>query len=133
MNALMPMTPAAADWVYDVVLTPAYRRSVGADATDEEASHITGPAILRMCPCQWGTCHGCQAGHHAGCVRARIVTAVTHVLGTSGSVLVLPVDGGGSMFVAVWLAGRQCGWRCGCGCGAPAEQLDLFALAGGTR
>ena len=125
------MTPAAADWIYREVLTPAYRRAVGAEGRGDDAGTVTGPAVLRRCPCESGVCHGCQTGHHAGCVGVRIVLPATHVIRTDGHVAVVPMGAGRhAVYAAVWLSGRQCGWLCACGCSAPAEQLDLFAVGG---
>lgn len=129
-----PMTAAAANWIYWYALTPTYRRAVGAEGRGDDAGHLTGPDALRKCPCESGVCHGCQTGHHAGCARARIVFPAAYVIRADGHVAVVPMgDGRHSVWAAVLLSGRQCGWRCACGCGAPVEQLDLFDLAGGGR
>lgn len=122
------MPAEAADWIYSTVLTIAYRRSAGAEGTDEDEGLYSGPGVLRTCPCQWGVCHACQTGQHTDCVRGRIPTRAAYVLGVNGQVAVVPV-GRTSVFAAVWLSGRQCGWRCACGCAAPPEQVELFALA----
>lgn len=120
---IAPMPAAAADWIYREVLTAAYRRAVGAEAKGEDAGVVTGPAVLRMCPCQWGTCHGCLTGHHAGCVRDRIVTAAAYVIGTRGDVVTVPRDGSHAVHAAVWLFSRQCAWQCPCDCPAPEPEM----------
>lgn len=125
------MTPAAADWVYEVVLTQRYKESAGAimwtGARENRRDAGAGAVFLRMCACQWGPCGHCSDGRHDRCAHRGEwrppASSATWLQSHRGMAI-----------AAVWMAGRPCRWSCACDCPAPAvEQLGLFDLAGGTR
>jgi hypothetical protein len=112
------VTPETADWVYAVVLTKTYLRSVGAEGRgDQELSR--GPAAVRDCPCEWGPCGHCAAGRIDRCGHRTIPawpkpSPATYVVARDGAAV-----------ASVWRVGRPCQWRCP---GPPAgEQIELFA------
>jgi hypothetical protein len=121
---LPPMTPEAAAWVYNVVLTATYRQSCTIEGN---------PRTIVDCCCHGGQCGHCGAGRHHQCttvLHGPIVHPETYVVSRSGGA-----------YTPVWLAGTPCRWMCACDCPAPEpvavpvpefEQLDLFALAGGA-
>lgn len=120
-----PLTADAAAWIYDSVLTAAYRRSCTVEGE---------PALILQCDCQGGRCGHCAADRHHLCttrLHGPVVGCETHIVSVSGGAM-----------TPVWLSGKPCRWVCPCGCPAPEsvaetmqefEQLDLFALAGGAR
>lgn len=114
------MTPEAADWVYEHVLTGTFRRSVGAEGRGKDADDLAlGPAAVRTCPCQWGPCGHCQAGRIDRCAHRSIPDwprpePAAYLVGRNGGALAL-----------VWTVGKPCRWRCP---GPPSgEQVELFA------
>lgn len=120
------MTPEAADWVYQHVLTPAYRDGMGCGEK--------GPVMVRICPCEWDTCSNCLWGRHAECHERAlpgIEAPATRIVDRSGAVVVEHRTG---RLAAVWPSGTPCVWRCACPCVRPVgAQLGLFDLAGGAR
>lgn len=120
------MTPAAADWVYDVVLTQRFKESVGAimwtGAGADRRDEGRGAAFLRMCACQYGPCGRCGDGRPDRCAHR-------------GWTPPLVPDGWiqsrrGLAVGAVWRSGKACAWLCPT---VVLGQLELFALAGGAR
>lgn len=114
------MTPEAADWVYEVVLTQTYRRAVGAEGRGNEDLQL-GPAAVRTCHCQWGPCGHCSAGRVDRCAHRTIPdwprpSPATHIVTRAGGAR-----------TDVWLSGTPCRWRCP---GPPGgEQAQLFSAA----
>jgi hypothetical protein len=119
------VTPAEADWVYDVVLTRAYKESVGAimwtGAGVNRRDEGQGAAFLRTCPCLWGPCGACADGRPDRCGHfawSPAASPATHI-----------VDRHKHAVAEVWSSGKPCRGLC---TGAPIGQLELFALAGGA-
>lgn len=114
------MDKAAADWVYDVVLTRAYKDSRGCLEEGRGAEH------LRTCPCFWGRCGHCGGGRPDRCA---------HRDGRAGpgrAPAARVLDRSGGVLEEVWVVGRNCKWNC------PGPDLrtmstpELFALAGAS-
>lgn len=125
------MKPAAADWVYEHVLTQRFKESAGAiewtGARENRRDEGAGAARLRWCPCQWGPCGRCSDGRHDRCAHKGEwrppATPATWIQDRAGHAL-----------TAVWMPGRPCAWRCSCVCpqpdSDPVEQMALFAVGG---
>lgn len=120
------MTPAAADWVYDVVLTQRYKESVGAimwtGARENRRDEGKGAAFLEVCPCRYGQCGRCSDGRPDLCAHRAWnpgISPETHIVSQRGYAL-----------ARVWRRGRPCAWVCS---SVRAGQMELFALAGGAR
>jgi hypothetical protein len=121
------MTPEAADWVYDVVLTRRYKESTGAimwtGARENRRDEGKGAAFLRMCCCQYGLCGHCGDGRPDRCSHREWTPPAqpaTHLMDRRGMVL-----------ASVWRSGKPCAWLCP---NAQMGQLPLFsALVGGAR
>lgn len=92
------MNRLEADWVYDVVLTRAYKDSVGALEK--------GAAFLRTCPCFWGPCQHCKTGRPDACAHR------DGRAGRSRRACASIVARGGGWLADVWPAGRGCKWNC---------------------
>lgn len=126
------MTPQAAGWVYDVVLTQRYKESIGAimwtGARENRRDEGKGAAFLSVCPCQYGPCGRCGDGRPELCKQKPVVSPETRILSPNGWAL-----------TPVWRSGRPCCWVCPT-VARPAEpepepavvQLELFALAGAS-
>lgn len=114
------VTPEAADWVYEHVLTAAYRDGAAFE--------------IRHCPCDWGTCTSCRYGDHRHCAHAALAphpSTNTYIRDRAGVCVVECLTG---RFAVLWPIGSPCVWRCACSCAGPVgAQLELFALAGGAR
>lgn len=119
-----PMSEDAAAWVRTYAWTPKMRK------TFEEV-----PGSYLRCGCQGGMTGHCDAGRHGKC-RAGEARVTVEGWITNSSEIVLDSRGG-----QVWLADRDCRYRCPCGCHdgqvppasaredvAPDDpvQLDLF-------
>ncbi len=121
------MTPDAADWVYDVVLTRRYKESVGAimwtGAREHRRDEGQGAAFLRKCACQYGPCGHCGDGRHDRCGHREWrppASPCTYVQNPRGHAL-----------TAVWPSGTACAWLCPCVCPAPvAPPIEQLALVG---
>jgi hypothetical protein len=117
------MTPAAADWVYDVVLTQRYKESAGAimwtGAREQRRDEGQGAVFLRTCACQFGLCGRCSDGRPDRCPHrdwSPPVVPETYVQDRSGYAI-----------ARVWRSGKPCWWLCP---SARVGQLELFAVGG---
>lgn len=119
------VTPAEADWVYDVVLTRRYKESAGAimwtGARENRRDEGPGPRMLRMCACSFGLCGRCSGGRPDLCSHR----AWTPGVSPEGYIQ----DRAGNALNRVWMKGRPCSWLCPT---VRLGQLELFA-AGGAR
>lgn len=115
LNRLEPMTAAAADWVYQVVLTGTYRDSCTVEGD---------PRLIRNCSCQHGACGHCTSGSHEQCR--------THADGPLVGPEAYVVNHRGGARTAVWLSGKPCAWRCPCECPVPEPKLGQLALVDAT-
>lgn len=120
------MTPEAAAWVYDVVLTRRYLESVGAimwtGKGDDRHDEGQGPAFLALCDCQFGPCGRCAGGRPDLCAHAAWnpgISPETYIVSPRGYAL-----------ARVWRRGKPCRWVC---TSVKPGQMELFALAGGAR
>lgn len=117
------MTPAAADWVYEHVLTRRFKESAGAimwtGAGKDRTDAGQGAAFLRTCCCETGLCGRCGDGRPDRCTHRGWAPAPA-----PASWL---VDRAGMAVAAVWMSGKPCAWLCA---NAPRGQLDLFAVGG---
>lgn len=122
------MTPEAAAWVADIVLTRAMLKAYSRQD---------------LCSCYGGVCHHCLSGHRERCVvvawgGAPPVQCEGWITDRKGRVIPGCPD--------VWRAGRPCRWVCACTDCPPrperppvdapsvAIQLDIFsALMAGAR
>lgn len=104
-----PMSPDAAAWVRDHVLTPTYR------------ANTVDPA---RCPCQWGPSGHCLAERHDRCPRTQgwerhgQPSPDTWITDAQGMVAHAP-----GVTAAVWRAGTPCRWLCPCTCHATVAAL----------
>lgn len=142
---IAPMPAAAADWVYDRVLTRRYKESTNAidwvGARENRRDEGKGAAFLRVCSCQYGPCGHCSAGRHDRCShreRQPAPACTTYLQNSAGLAI-----------AEVWRSGKPCAWLCTCDCRTAApvdpeqptvmapelvfEQISLFELAGGAR
>ncbi len=119
------MTPEAAGWVYDVVLTRRYKESVGAiewtGARENRRDAGLGAAMVRGCECQFGLCGHCGDGRPDRCSHREWTPPLvpeTYLQDRSGYVV-----------AEVWRTGKACAWLC------PNVQLGQLELipTGGTR
>lgn len=135
-----PMTEAAADWVYDVVLTRRYKESVGAimwtGAGKGRRDEGRGIAMVRTCQCGYGLCGRCSDGTPEKCSHLTWRPGAgpeTHIVNQRGYAV-----------AEAWLSGKPCLWMCPTAATPPTlapepvpkpgnVQLELFALAGGAR
>lgn len=117
------MTPEAADWVYDVVLTQRYKEGSGAimwtGAREQRYDGGHGAAFLRACPCETVLCGHCGDGRTHRCTHRSWAPPPVPAAWV--------VDRAGMAVAAVWMSGRPCRWLCA---NAPRGQLDLFAVGG---
>lgn len=111
LDRLEPMTPSAADWVYQMVLTSTYRDSCTVEGN---------PWLIRNCRCQHGACGHCTSGNHEQCR--------THADGPLVGPETYVVNHRGGARTAVWLSGKPCAWRCPCDCPDPEPQIGQLAL-----
>ena len=117
------MTPEAADWVYEHVLTRRYKESAGAiewtGAREKRRDEGRGPLRLRECPCWYGLCGRCGDGRPDRC---------SHREWAPPFVPAARVQNRRGMVVAdVWLVGKPCSWLCP---NVRLGQLELFAVGG---
>lgn len=113
MNGLPLIPDLVADAIRDQVLPPALR---------------VYPALLRLCPCQYGICQRCAAGLHNRCVErppgTRKPRPHAYITDTAGRVP-------NGRLGAVWLIGRPCVWVCECPtCAHPRPQFPAVASPG---
>jgi len=123
------MTPEAADWVYDVVLTQRFKESAGAiewtGARENRRDEGRGRIRVRECPCEWRLCGRCADGRPDRCAHRDWTPSV-------GPVAYIQNRRGG-VVGEVWPAGKPCAWLCSTVVAGSLGQLELFALAGGAR
>jgi hypothetical protein len=115
------VTPEAADWVYDVVLTRRYKESAGAimwtGARENRRDEGAGASFLRMCECQYGPCGRCSDGRPELCGHRAWTPALspdTYIQDRHGHAL-----------NRVWRSGKPCAWLCST---VRLGQLELFAV-----
>lgn len=128
------MTPAAADWVYEHVLTQRYKESAGAiiwtGARENRRDEGKGAAFLATCACQYGPCGWCSDGRHDRC-------AHKGEWRPPPSPATWMQDKRGMAIGAVWMTGKPCQWSCSCDCPAPVpppvEQLALVGEVGRVK
>lgn len=104
------MTPAEADWVYDVVLTQRYKESVGAvmwtGARELRRDEGRGRAFVRTCECFWGPCGWCGDGRPDKCAHR------DGRVGAAREPLTSIITAAGYALIDVWTVGRGCKWNC---------------------
>lgn len=119
------MTPSAADWVYDVVLTQRFKESAGCiewtgfKKTGKWRDEGRGPARLRECCCEYGLCGGCADGRLGRCAHREWTPPVqpaTYIQNRRGMAI-----------AEVWPSGKPCSWLCS---NVRLGQLELFAVGG---
>ena len=101
------MTVEEADWVWNNVLTAAYKYAHTVDDT---------PALLRSCACQWGACGWCGLGRPDRCAHRR------------GTAPLSPQVEDWLAWVPVFRAGKPCVWHCPGPPAAVDEQMELFRM-----
>jgi hypothetical protein len=119
------VTPAAADWVYEHVLTQRYKESAGAimwtGARENRRDEGRGAAFLRMCCCQYGLCGRCGDGRTDRCGHREWSPPLTPDTW-------LQTQDGWAV-AGVWRSGKACWWLCSTAA-AGLGQLELFAVGG---
>ena len=123
------MTAAEAAWVRKHAWTPAMRKT-----------YASVPAVLAMCPCEYGPCGNCSAGQHENCpydnpnnaqwAANRANVPAGWITTTNEQVPTL----GGAESWQIWEAGIRHEGRCPCSIanhhGAIGIQTTIFDIIG---